>query len=495
MTCSACGQENPNGAAFCGRCGGRLIAPVTTMPPYTPPPPQAGPGQVSLVCLAGPDYGKRLAVSETVATFGQYAPLHSDDPDAGAEHADFVVHKGFLYFRSHAGDPVFVNNVSQADGTLMPGQQLRMGRSYWQIETPPNGFASAPQAAPHGPGFLQSLGQRVGSVTGVAAAEGLNAREMFSSVLEKHSEEDVEEYFLVGTRTSTPPIGSVKGVWPRPWLFAKIFTLTFATYLLFVFMTEVLGNSNAIPGLMIIGGFGIPFTAVVFYFEMNVPRNVSFYQVFRALIFGGVLSLVFGLFGYTLFRGLLVSVQAGIAEEIGKVAALLLFAWNPRFRWTLNGLLLGGAIGAGFAGFETAGYALHALINALQITPEGTAVIVPAAVVHITVQRGVLALGGHVAWAALTGAALWKVKGDRPFTLSMLGDIRFLRVLGFVILLHTLWDAGIDFPIVRLLDATYLPWIGLTIVAWMAIFAFIQDGLKQVQIAQAERQSGTFSGG
>ena len=85
------------------------------------------------------------------------------------------------------------------------------------------------------------------------------------------------------------------------------------------------------------------------------------------------------------------------------------------------------------------------------------------------------------------GRALWKVKGDLPFRWEMLRDIRFLRVLGAVDgAAHGLGPAAAGHPLPELL---YLPLLGvLSIIAWVAILGFIQDGLKQIQAAQAERE-------
>ena len=53
----------------------------------------------------------------------------------------------------------------------------------------------------------------------------------------------------------------------------------------------------------------------------------------------------------------------GATEETGKALALLIVLGSPRYRWQLNGLLFGAAVGAGFAGFESAGYALGAALG------------------------------------------------------------------------------------------------------------------------------------
>src|SRR5262249_48641395 len=141
--------------------------------------------------------------------------------------------------------------------------------------------------------------------------------------------------------------------------------LSIAVYAGFVVAWNEFQNPNLPPGLMVVGAFVIPISVVLFYFEMNVLRNVSIYQVGKMLLLGGILSLGVSLTGYqvTKLPSLLGAPAAGIIEECGKLAALLLVARSARHPWTLNGLLLGGAVGAGFAGFETAGYAFRGLLT------------------------------------------------------------------------------------------------------------------------------------
>ena len=482
MNCPRCGLTHPPGALFCGRCGAAL-APVPEAPKPAEAPKSAEAPGVLLACVSGPDAGKRFPLGAQGVTLGTalHSGLLSDDPDAAPAHADFAFQHGHLHFRTHDGAPLFLNGAPQAEGTLTPGDQLRVGRSLWQGEALPAAAPPPPGVLPPGGTWFQALNQRVGAVTGVGPVEGLDAREMFSSVLEKRTEEDVEDFFLVGGRTTTPPLEAVPAVWPRPWLFFKIFLLSLLAYSGFYVGVQEFGNPNCLPGLIFLGSFAIPLTVVVFYFEMNVPRNVSFYQVFRAILVGGVLSLVVALLGFGLFGGGL----PGVVEEIGKACALLLFVGRPKYRWTLNGLLLGGAVGAGFAGFESAGYALKALIGHLQVSDTGGVQISFESIQQVILLRGVLAPGGHVAWAALEGAALWKVKGDAPFRAAMLTDGRFLRVLGLSMVLHTLWDINLLLPLPALLY--YVLLAGVIVVAWLAILSFIQDGIKQVQAAQGER--------
>jgi RsiW-degrading membrane proteinase PrsW (M82 family) len=222
------------------------------------------------------------------------------------------------------------------------------------------------------------------------------------------------------------------------------------------------------------GAFAVPLSVVFFFFEMNVLRNISVYQVFKAIIAGGLLSLITSLFGFQLFQlTWLGASSAGIIEETGKLLALLILYQRTQHRWILNGLLLGGAVGAGFAVFESAGYALRILVF------DG-----PDAMFDNIWLRGLLSPGAHTAWTALVGAALWRARGDRPTSWSILEDARFLRVFAFAIGLHMIWNAPIQLPL-------FAKQIALTAVAWMAILGFVQSGLKQVRQEQAEAAAGS----
>jgi RsiW-degrading membrane proteinase PrsW (M82 family) len=314
---------------------------------------------------------------------------------------------------------------------------------------------------------------RVGAVTGVGAIDGFHPKEMFSSLRHKHTEEEIEEYFITGTRTTTPTLAQIKAEWPHPWVFFKVFLSLILAYVVIAAGVIFFNNEKFIPALMIVGSFVIPISVLLFYYEMNITRNVSIYQIAKMVLLGGVISLIVSLFGYQWLGNLPIGgFLAGIVEEVGKVSALILVVRNMRYPWTLNGLLLGGAVGAGFAGIESAGYAFDALFGSNgQIDTGG--------VLMSILERGILAPGGHVAWAAMNGAALWRVKGNRPFEFSMLHDFRFLRVFLLTVVLHGLWDSSLIPGAGALLQYAVL-----TVVALVGVLGFVQDGIKQVQTAQ-----------
>jgi RsiW-degrading membrane proteinase PrsW (M82 family) len=209
----------------------------------------------------------------------------------------------------------------------------------------------------------------------------------------------------------------------------------------------------------------------VFFFEVNVARNVPPYQLIKLVMLGGILSLVLSLFIFriTNLSSWLGAASAGIVEEIGKTAALFLVINKVKYRWTLNGMLFGAAVGTGFASFESAGYAFY-----YGLFQGGT-----SGMMDIITLRGFLSIvGGHVLWTAAVGAALWKVRGDRKFRIEMLSDPRFLRVFGFAVAMHMIWNSPVNLPF-------YAKQIALGFVAWVIILSYIQDGLKQIREEQA----------
>jgi len=45
---------------------------------------------------------------------------------------------------------------------------------------------------------------------------------MFSEVFKRRGADEVEDYILVGTLRTTPPIDVVETGWPKPWLFFRL---------------------------------------------------------------------------------------------------------------------------------------------------------------------------------------------------------------------------------------------------------------------------------
>nr|WP_245592293.1 PrsW family glutamic-type intramembrane protease [Ectobacillus panaciterrae] len=287
-------------------------------------------------------------------------------------------------------------------------------------------------------------------------------RNIFSRVFRRHSNLEAERLFIVGTALTTPKIEEVKETWPKPWLFARVFLIALIAYLGLYLGVSLFGNINFIPGLIVVGAFAVPFTTLIFFWEMNAPQNVPIYKIVYVVFIGGILSMLVALVFYDILRHNINPITIGIAEELAKVITVVYFVRTLKYRYVLNGLLLGAAVGVGFAAFETAGYALRSLLSGSFHTLYST-----------ILWRSIFAPGGHVAWAALTGAAICMVQGDKKFELNMIINPKFARTFVLVVLMHALWDSP-------LLDIFPVGQVILMVASWILVFRMIRIGLKEI---------------
>lgn len=321
--------------------------------------------------------------------------------------------------------------------------------------------------------ILTGLGERVSQASGLEKLDGFSGRSFFSQVFGKHTAEEIEEHFTSGTRHTTPELSQISTDWPTPWAFFRILSASILLSVVFYWALDRFNNQNLYPGYLFVGSFGLPLAVLVFFFEVNIPRNVSFYRVLYLLVMGGLLSLVLSLFLFELtdLSSWIGAMSAGFVEETGKLLAVIFLVrhWK-NYNWILNGMLFGAAVGVGFAAFETAGYVFR--FRSMDAGQE-TMII-----------RGLLAPFGHPIWTALAAGALWMVKGDQMFAWSMLRDLRFLRVFAFSVGLHVLWNSPISVPLLGGRIGSLAFDLILGIVGWLLVLMLVQAGIKQVRQKQ-----------
>lgn len=350
-----------------------------------------------------------------------------------------------------------------------------------------------PQGAPHGYGYpahqaqrggLHAFADRLADFAGVERITGFRPRELMSLALRKHSQDELEQTFATGLPGFTPPLDKVLSDWPKPWIFVRLYATASMLFLGFVALVEIFENYNLLPGLLVVGSFAVPLSVLVLFFELNTPRNISLYAITRAFLIGGVISLAITLvliqFGNSQ-NAILGPLLTGILEEVGKLLAVFVIALRMpglRYPWILNGMLFGAAVGAGFAAFESAGYAMTTMLSQSSETGLGVG---PA--ITVIFLRGALAPFGHVVWTALAAGALWRVKRDRGMSPAMLVDLRVLRVLAMVIALHAIWDFGVQLPFM-------LKYAALGVTAWVLVLGMVTAGLKQIKATQVNAARG-----
>ncbi len=127
-------------------------------------------------------------------------------------------------------------------------------------------------------------------------------------------------------------------------------------------------------------------------------------------------------------------------------------------------MLIGAAVGAGFAAFESAGYALRFGL-----------MYGDALMLEVIFKRAWIAIGTHSIWAAIAGAALVYVKGNAPLQSNHCYDKKFLKLFAVPVVLHAIWDMPLYF-----LHKFNILFIILIVIGWVFIFTLINAGLKQI---------------
>ena len=350
-------------------------------------------------------------------------------------------------------------------------------------------------------GFMDGLRSKIRMLSSTDALEGFSLKEMFKQVFKRHGVDVVEEYIMVGTSRTTPPLEQVETGWPNPWMFFRLLGILGIAFVGLAFLFHFTMNEKTVPAILFLGAFAVPLSTLVLIFEMNTPRNVSLVMVGKLFIVGGLTGLCTAMLAYMVP---ICGNIPGIVEESAKLLAVLLVARSVRYKYELNGILFGATVGAGFACFETCGYGFDAILSTLtQViqagnvanglpTAQGIALAVENMMANL-VLRGVESPLGHVAWTAIAAGAFWRVKGDKPTSPAMLLDTRFLKAFAIPVLMHTVWDLSILFPnIPTIFGAFILPAV-TGLITWYVLFGLVQQGLKQVKDEQVAHLQSTLA--
>lgn len=223
----------------------------------------------------------------------------------------------------------------------------------------------------------------------------------------------------------------------RGWLRALLIGLVLFVVTIIVMLLT--GNLNLYPTVILIGNFLVPVVFVAFLYDHQHISALSLDTVATSFCVGGIL----GVLGASILESLLVPVPAnpthgltlggamvvGLIEEGCKILVVMFLARRMSHTSQMDGLLLGGAVGMGFAALESTGYAFTVLLLS-----QGH---IGASIVE-TVIRGFLSPFGHGVWTGILGAVVFRQSTQRHFRITVPVIVAYL----FVSVLHALWDGS-----------------------------------------------------
>lgn len=231
------------------------------------------------------------------------------------------------------------------------------------------------------------------------------------------------------------------------WRWILVLVTGFLLWLASVVVTGLTANTNLIPTVVFLGSFTIPVAAVVWNFDHEATTEVSQQRLFFAFIVGGVV----GVLSASILEAWLVQdavfqyLVVGLIEEFVKGLALVLVSLRLSRYTTRDGIVLGAAVGFGFAALESSGYAFNAVLTA-----QGLSLV---SLVQTEVLRGILAPLGHGLWTAVLGGVMFHAARSRSrlrLSWSVVGAYLLVSIL------HALWDSmrGIAVVVTLALTAT-----------------------------------------
>lgn len=251
----------------------------------------------------------------------------------------------------------------------------------------------------------------------IAAPRKLNWKDIFASSKKQRTSSDMDYAMIAGTSLDTAKneLGMLQK-WETPWLYRKVLLmglLLTAVLLCAVSVYLLLMGVSPFPALnllvIMVPPCIMPIVLMVFFWEMNAPRDVSLIQMLICFFTGGILSL---LITGVLYLFVPAESSAALTEEPAKLLVSLfllqrLYRKNGKV-YGFSGLALGAAVGAGFAAFESAQYAYGCLP---MVSVELDGIAAQASVIMLTWDaflavlfnifiRNLCAVCGHVLYCA-----------------------------------------------------------------------------------------------
>lgn len=309
-----------------------------------------------------------------------------------------------------------------------------------------------------------------------------------------HSHQEIEE---IG-RCNVAKIEDLDGKWPRPWLYSRVLILFVGLFIVLYGIIVADGGfaeSRLTAGATIVGTLAFPMTVLIFFYECNKFRSISVLTMFRYFLVGSCVSIlvtfllhygfelglnygsetrlnipkwmvnVLGLWYKTINPANVVAHSPdaltafyAMFEEASKILVIFVFLRRYRCRnYILQGMLVGASVGAGYAVFESVGYAFTDN-NWLQSI----------------MLRGVMAPACHTAWGALAaGGTMMIVRGRLRY--SLLFCPKFIMLFLFVSVLHFCWNE----IIYQGVDLKYS--FQLSVFTWALLLLLIWAGVMQIR--------------
>lgn len=314
--------------------------------------------------------------------------------------------------------------------------------------------------------------------------------DFFTDFYKRHSKQEMNLVLSAGKSYALKSKTQLLDIWQKPWLFYKVLKYGLCIcgiiYVVLYMLIEYTG-SISIPAinLFVIIVFPLlpPIVIMIFFWELNIPRNISLLELLGVFLAGGFLSLVAAAF---MLKDVPVRevAYAPFVEEPAKliisVVFLALLSKKPKFKiWGLTGLVIGAAVGAGFGGFESVQYGIKGVngefyVGLLRLIDKGDLIFL----FQNQLARGVWAVAGHTLFCAPYTAAVALHTENGKITEKSFLNKDFGVTYGTSFICHFIWNSISITP----------GFIIITIVLWMNSLTIVKKSF--IQVLKVDEYSG-----
>lgn len=180
--------------------------------------------------------------------------------------------------------------------------------------------------------------ENLDKITGAQSKNYVKFKDLFKNTFKKHTEEDLDEVFVCGSDKTTPDVKDINPKNAGAWVYFKIFVFFIIAYIPTRIGFIEYGNANFLPLMIMLAAFAVPVTVLMFFFEINLFRNIPFYKVIKYFVLGGALSLILAILYFSLpyfetnatvqtYEGALL---IGLVEEVAKAVIVAIFLFKSK---------------------------------------------------------------------------------------------------------------------------------------------------------------------
>lgn len=344
------------------------------------------------------------------------------------------------------------------------------------------------------------------------AQEGnMTLKDIFSDVRRKHTPEESARVFIAGTALTTPDESEMLAGWQKPFLFARFFLITIVCIALCIVLSFF--SPGGTDALLVGMALMVPMTTLLLGWEMNIPRTISLMEVLKIVAVGGLLSLIFTMLLQLAGIEIQDASWAPLVEEPAKLMVIWLILKRKNYKYILEGVLLGMAVGTGFAIIETMNYILSSVREGMLIAvtelilnwanQAGADAALNELISVVSNQMGALGntvlnvgvaygmdtailracngIVGHGVYAALYGGGLLMAKQAEPVDAKHLLDKSFIKYFAAAFLIHYLNNSSLTDIFPWLIPGKIMSWsIVKTALGAVLLLPLLKAGVNQV---------------